>query len=188
LNPISATSPPFKNSFRRLAILAIYFIILGGILYTAGCSTKNSGSLKHSQDVAQAFETYHVFPGHRYYYLNQENNPYAIAAIKSDYRINSVMWREFDPQSGKLEKIVGLIKEFSGVSSFTYGSYLRDAQGTEIGYWYSKLRMAGINVNNETRLVSINTDMPWLRDDDRVRGPGIGIGIGSGGSGVGIQF
>jgi len=48
--------------------------------------------------------------------------------------------------------------------------------------------MAGIEVDNETRQVSINTDTPWLRDDDRVRGPGVGFGIGSGGSGIGIQF
>jgi len=162
--------------------------VLCGVLYLAGCSTKNSGSLKHSRDVAKAFETYHVFPDHRYYYLNQENKPYAVAAIKSSYRISSVMWREFDPQSGKLEKIVGLVNDFSGVSAFTYGSYLLDAQGTEIGYWYSKLRMAGIEVDNESQQVSINTDTPWLRDDDRVRGPGIGIGVGSGGSGIGIRF
>ena len=183
--PLSQQS---RNSFKRNTTITISVFVLCGILYLAGCSTKNSGSLKHSRDVAQAFETYHVFPNHRYYYLNQENNPYAVVAIKSSYRINSVMWREFDPQSGKLEKIVGLVNDFSGVSSFTYGSYLRDAQGTEIGYWYSKLRMAGIEVDNETRQVSINTDTPWLRDDDRVRGPGIGIGIGSGGSGIGIQF
>jgi hypothetical protein len=181
-------SEPSTNSFKRLAALAISVLVLCGILYLAGCSTKNSGSLKHSQDVAQAFETYHVFPDHRYYYLNQENKPYAVVAIKADYRINSVMWREFDPQSGKLEKIVGLVKDFSGVSSYTYGSYLLDAQGNEIGYWYSKLRMTSVKVDNETRQVSINTQTPWLRDDDRVFGPGIGIGIGSGGSGIGVQF
>jgi len=181
-------SEPSTNSFKRHTTLSIFVLVLCGILYLAGCSTKNSGSLKHSQDVAQAFETYHVFPGYRYYYLNQENKPYAVVAIKADYRINSVMWREFDPQSGKLEKIVGLVKDFSGVSSYTYGSYLLDAQGNEIGYWYSKLRMTSIKVDNETRQVSINTQTPWLRDDDRVYGPGIGIGIGSGGSGIGIQF
>ncbi len=175
-------------SFKPLTLPTIALLVLFAILHVAGCSTKNSGSLQHSRDVAQAFETYHVFPDHRYYYLNQENKPYAVVAIQDSYRINSVMWREFDPQSGKLEKIVGLVKDFSGVSAYTYGSYLRDAQGTQIGYWYSKLRMTSIQVDNETRQVSINTQTPWLRDDDRVYGPGIGIGIGSGGSGIGIQF
>ena len=186
--PVIPSSQQSRNSLQRIAVLSICVIALLEILYLAGCSTQNSGSLKPSSDVAQAFETYHVFPDHRYYYLNQENKPYAVVAIKASYRMNSVMWREFDPQSGKLEKIVGLVKDFSGVSSFTYGSYLRDAQGLEIGYWYSKLRMTSIKVDNEARRVSINTDTPWLRDDDRVHGPGIGIGIGSGGSGIGIRF
>jgi hypothetical protein len=182
------SSQQSRNCLICNPILTIAAIAFCAILFLAGCSTKSSGSLKHSRDVAQAFETYHVFPDHRYYYLNQENKPYAVVAIKDSYRINSVMWREFDPQSGKLEKIVGLVKDFSGVSSYTYGSYLRDAQGNEIGYWYSKLRLTGIQVDNETRQVSINTPTPWLRDDDRVYGPGIGVGIGSGGSGIGIQF
>ena len=177
-----------SNRIRAYSIRTVSLLVCIGFLSTAGCTTKNSGSLKHSTDVAQAFETYHVFPDHRYYYLNQENQPYAVAAIQNSYRISSVMWREFDPQSGKLEKIVGLVKDFSGVSSFTYGSYLRDAQGNEIGYWYSKIRLTSIQVDNETRQVSIYTQQPWLRDDDRVYEPGIGMGVGSGGSGIGIQF
>jgi len=188
LRPMTPLSQQSRNSFKRNTTMTISVFVFCGVLYLAGCSTKNSGSLKRSRDVAQAFETHHVFQGHRYYYLNQENKPYAVVAIKASYRIDSVMWLEFDPQSGKLEKIVGLVKDFSGVSSYTYGSYLNDAQGIEIGYWYSKLRMMSIQVDNETRQVSINTDTPWLRDDDRVHGPGIGIGIGSGGSGIGIQF
>jgi len=171
------------RSYARIGVLAIVAILL-----EAGCASKNYGSLKHSQEVAEAFETYHVFKDHRYYYLNQENKPYAVAAVRNSYRIDSVMWREFDPQGGKLEKIVDLVKEFSGSSSFTYGSYILDAQSNQVGYWYSKLRMTGIKVDNESRLVSIRTSTPWLRDDDRVYGPGVGIGIGSGGSGIGIRF
>ena len=180
--------PRSINGHRRHAYAPICVLATVAILLGAGCATKNYGSLTHSQEVAQAFETYHVFKDHRYYYLNQENKPYAVVAVKNSYRIDSVMWREFDPQGGKLEKIVDLVKEFSGVSSFTYGSYLRDAQSNPVGYWYSKLQMTGVKVDNESRLVSISTPTPWLRDDDRVHGPGVGVGIGSGGSGIGIRF
>ena len=32
-----------------------------------------------------------------------------------------------------------------------------DAQGNQVGYWYSKLQMTGVKVDNESRLVSIAT-------------------------------
>ena len=178
---------PTKYSLYRFTAASIC-ALAAAMVILAGCATQNQGGLKHSQEAARAFETYHVFEDHRYYYLNQENKPYAVVAVKNSYRIDSVMWREFDPRSGKLEKIVDLVKEFSGNSAYTYGSYIQDAQGNNVGYWYSKLRMTSVNVDNESRLISINTQTPWLRDDDRVYGPGIGIGIGSGGSGVGIRF
>ena len=41
-------------------------------------------------------------------------------------------------------------------------------------------------VNNEAKKVSIYTDTPWLRDDDR--GFGTGIGVGSGRGGIGIRI
>jgi hypothetical protein len=48
------------------------------------------------------------------------------------------------------------------------------------------LQIRSLKVDDESKKVSIYTDTPWLRDDDR--GHGMGIGIGSGGSGIGIQF
>ena len=99
-------SEPSTNSFKRLAALAISVLVLCGILYLAGCSTKTSGSLKHSQDVAQAFETYHVFPDHRYYYLNQENNPFGLVALQQHYTLSGVEWQHFDPEPQKFKKLV----------------------------------------------------------------------------------
>jgi hypothetical protein len=158
--------------FSRLFILTLTLFF--------GCATANTGYLKHSRDVAKAFETYQIFADHRYYYLNQENNPFAVAALKSPYTLRDNLWTEFDPQSDQLEKVVGLIEGFPVNYSYPYGAYLMDRQGNQIGYWYSSLRMAGITVDNETQRVSISTEMPWLWDDD--------WGYGPGGSGVGIRF
>jgi hypothetical protein len=52
--------------------------------------------------------------------------------------------------------------------------------------WYSSLD-AGIKVNPETKVVSINTAMPWLGNDDWY-GSGVGVGVGSGGAGIGIRL
>ena len=174
----------YGNNFR--AIVALLSLI--GLLYCLGCSGANYGGLKHSRDVTQAFETYHVYPKHRYYHLHLENNPYAVIALQNSYTISDKQWREFDPQTAKLEKTVDLVKRFPVNYSNAYGSYLMDSLGNQIGYWYSSLRIRSLKVDNEAKNVSIYTDTPWLRDNERGFGTGIGVGIGSGGSGIGIRL
>ena len=180
----------------RIKIPGIYpgaagtLICLGALLIIAGCSGANYGGIRHSRDVRQAFETYHVYPDHRYYCLNQENNPYAVVALQPGYTISDPQWREFDPQTGTLEKVVELVKGFPADYLNAYGSYLLDANGNRIGYWYSSLPLRSLKVDRETKKVSILTDKPWLRDDERGfgTGVGIGVGVGSGGSGIGIRI
>jgi len=139
---------------------------LCGLLLLGGCSTANYGGLKRSQEVAQAFETYHVFEDHRYYYLNQENNPFAVIALQNDYTFTGKnLWQQFDPHSDMLKKIVDLVEGFPVYYLRASGSYITDPQGKRIGYWYSSLPGAGVTVDNETRTVSISTETPWLWDD-----------------------
>jgi hypothetical protein len=176
------------SSFAIAAELVEKSAIVLALLFVMGCATGSYGHLKQSRDVAQAFETYHVFPDHRYYYLNQENNPYAIVALQNSYTLSGVEWQQFDPQSKKLEKLVGLVKGFPVNYSQTYGSYINDSQGNQIGYWFSSLWMHSIRIDPETKMVSINTEKPWLNDDGHGPWPRIGIGVGSGGAGVGIGF
>jgi len=184
--PFSGRLKTSNRSWR--AIFALFCII--GLFYSFGCSGANYGSLKNSRDVTQAFETYHVYPEHRYYYLNQENKPYAVVALQGGYTISDNQWSEFDPQTKKLEKVVDLVKEFPTNYPNAFGSYLRDSSDNQIGYWYSKLRIRSFKIDKETQKVSIHTDTPWLRDDDQGfgTGVGIGIGVGSGGSGIGIRL
>jgi hypothetical protein len=173
----------YGNGFRAIFVL----LTLSGLLLCFGCSGANYGSLKHSRDVTQAFETYHVYPDHRYYHLHLENNPYAVIALLNNYTISDNQWREFDPQTDKLEKIVDLVKAFPVNYANAYGSYLKDSSGNQIGYWYSSLRLRTLKVDHEAKRVSLYTDTPWLRDDDRRYGTGIGIGSGRGGIGIRIN-
>ena len=169
--------PEHSNNY---VIVAAGMLVLCGLFIMGGCSTANYGGLKRNEDVTTAFETYYVFEDHRYYYLNQENNPFAVIALHNDYTFRGKhMWREFDPNSEMLKKIVDLVEGFPVYYSRTYGSYILDRQGQKIGYWYSSLRITGITVNNESRTVSIQTETPWLWDDDerRFRNRGGGIGI-----------
>jgi hypothetical protein len=158
---------------------AIFTVLsLIGFLYCFSCTSPYYGGLKRSRDVTQAFETYHVYPQHRYFYLNLENSPYAVMALQNRFTVTSKQWTEFDPQTEKLMKIVDLVKQFPENWHYAYGAYLKDSSGNLIGYWYSSIRLRTLKVDNETQKVSIFTDTPWLRDRERGFGSGMGIRIG----------
>lgn len=168
------------NDLKNLTLMMWCLNFLAAFLL-AGCAAGNYGHLKRSRDVTQAFETFQVYPEHRYYYLNQENNPYAVVALQDRFHLMGHVWVEFDPRSDKFEKIIGLIK-FSAVSwARPYGSFILDQTAHQIGYWFSSLRIRGLKIDDQNQRVSIYTDMPWLRDDDRpIDGFGIGVGRGGG--------
>lgn len=189
VKPLCGFLSRLKNGAIRMRI-ALTITCLAAMLYCLGCAGANQGSVKHSRDVTQAFETYHVYAGHRYYYLNQENKPYAVVALQNGYTISDNRWVEFDPQTDKLEKVTDLVKSFPANYANAYGSFLKDTAGNQVGYWYSSLVLRTLKVDPETNKVSIYTDSPWLKDEDRGFGPGVGIGVGvgSGGSGIGIRI
>ena len=170
-----------KTGFIRGCVLVILIMVL-----VSGCSTANRGGLRNSREVGRAFETFHADPNYRYWYYNQENSPYAVVGLQQPYRIDDINWREVDPNSKTFEKVIGLVQSFPVRGSFTYGAYILDPQAQQIGMWYSSLN-AGIKVNPETNVVSINAAMPWV-DDNGWYGSGVGVGIGSGGGGVGVRL
>lgn len=170
---------------RRSKILAWCLLCLA-VLAAAGCSTVNRGGLRNSREVGRAFETLHVYPDHRYWYYHLENSPYAVVGLAAPYRLEGKLWTEVDPESKTFEKVVGLVQNFPVRGAFTYGAYILDPQGQQIGVWYSSMN-AGIRVDPETQLVSISTGMPFI-DDDRGYGSGVGVGVGSGGAGVGVRI
>ena len=150
----------------------------------------NNAALRNSREVGHAFEVLHAYPGYRYWYLNQENAPYAVVGLLSEYTIQDMMWTAVDPNSKTFEKVVGLVQNFPVPGGVTYGAYIIDRYGQTMGVWYSSMS-AGIQVNPETKLVSIMTGTPWLKDDG-LYGTGVGVGIGGGsgggGGGVGIRI
>jgi len=169
-------SKKYKSKHALNLSIAILILCLSALF--SGCAATNHGNLARSQAVTQDFETFQIFADHRYYYLNQENDPYAVAALQSSYQIIDPMWREFDPNSETFKKVIGLVGAFPVDSIFpTYGSYILDNQRNRVGYWYSSLRAVSINVDNSSRKVSINTEKPWLEDDDERFNRGRGTGI-----------
>ena len=144
----------------------------------------NRGGLRNSREVGRAFEIFHAYPNDHYWYYNQE--------ITRSRRLGwtsrpaeDIIGREVDPNSKAFEAVVGLAQDFPVRGSFTDGaSYGPQAQ--QIGVWYSSLN-AGIKVNPETKVISINAATPWV-DDSGWYGSGVGVGVGSGGGGVGVKL
>ena len=144
-------------------ILAV--IVWLGMLLILGCSSGSYARLKVSRDVVRDFETYQVFPGHRYFYLKQENAPYALIALRDGYTISSMSWYELDTDSDGFATTVDFARNVALEQFFPIGVIILSPQGDQIGYWYSGLRIMGIAVDVETKSVSIYTNTPWLDDE-----------------------
>jgi len=138
-------------------------VVLSALLafFAIGCPSENVGGIKLNQDVARDFETLTVFPNYRYYFLNQENDPFGVAGLERGYWIEGPSWREVASSSTTFEKVVGLVQSFPVPGGRTEGYTIVDPQGRQIGVWYSSLG-AGVTVDPDTRKVSIATAQPWL--------------------------
>jgi hypothetical protein len=133
-------------------------------LLSGACQLENAGSIRKSTEVAQAFEHLQLqgFPNYRYYFLNQENNPFGVAGLLSDYRVQGPNWKECSTDSPTFSKVVGLVRSFPVQGSRTEGYYIMDRHGRPIGVWYSSLA-AGITVDPDSKQVMITTATPWLQ-------------------------
>ena len=147
----------------NLAVAAALTIMI------SACSIANLGWLRNSQEVGRAFETLHVSSDYRYWYLYLENTPYAVLGLNREYSIEDIMWTEVDPSSEVFRKVVGLVESFPVPGSRTYGAYILDAKGAQIGVWYSSMS-AGISVDPNTKVVFIATATPWLGGDGNDNG------------------
>jgi hypothetical protein len=143
-------------------------IILAGLgaLFILGCSTGEYARMKVSRDVVRDFETYQIFPGHRYFYLKQQNAPFALLALRDEYTISSMNWYEMDTGSKEFAATVDFAKSVAEDYYYPMGMIIQSPQGDQIGYWYSGLRIKGIAVDEEKKSVSIYTNTPWLDDVD----------------------
>jgi hypothetical protein len=131
-------------------------------LAAIGCQMENVGSLERSDDVSTAFEAYQVPSDYRYFFLNQENNPFGVAGLKSGYTIESPEWRSVDQSSPVFRKVVDLVRGFPAQGGVTQGFMILDPQKNPIGIWYSSLG-AGITVDPHAKRVMITTARPWLQ-------------------------
>ena len=78
------------------------------------CQLENTGSIRKSPEVGQAFESLQLdaLHGYRFYFLNQENNPFGVAGLQKEYWMQGPDWKEVNPDSPTFSKVVGLVQFF----------------------------------------------------------------------------
>jgi len=127
----------------------------------AACSMANVGNVRISPEVTRQFESLQANPGYRYWYLNQENNPYGVIGLDREYAFDGgPVWREVEAGSPAFKKVVGLVASFPVPGSTTIGYTFSDHQGRPIGVWYSSMSL-GVTVDPAAKTVSPSTRSPW---------------------------
>jgi hypothetical protein len=141
-------------------------IILRSVLPLAliliGCAM---GGVRGNPDVDQSFRNLKVPPGYGYWYLNLENDPYAVVGLERGWRVEDKLWQPVDPGTPTFGKVVGLVADFPVPGSTTFGATLVDPEGAPIGIWFSSL-IPGIRVDAERKVVVIHTATPWMGGPD----------------------
>ena len=121
----------------------------------------NVGNVRLSPEVTRQFESLQANPGYRYWYLNQENNPYGVIGLDREYAFDGgPVWREVEAGSPTFKKVVGLVESFPVPGSKTMGHTFSDHQGRTIGVWYSSLSL-GVTIDPAAKTVSPSTTSPW---------------------------
>jgi hypothetical protein len=140
--------------------IVLVLVMATGLL--TACTSTKIGGVHSSREVTEQFEKLAALPNYRYWYLNQENNPFGVVGLEREYRLDEdPTWQAVAPDSETFRKVVGLVQSFPMPGSFTSGFTITDPEGRQIGHWYSSLS-AGIIVEPQTKIVSITTIKPWI--------------------------
>ncbi len=123
---------------RSIKELCWGLVLIAVWMMSAGCA-ENYGRLQHDLRVNAIFNRYEVLPDHTYYFSGPEGRPDAIMAILSGYVLETTQWTAFNPGDGTLKKWVDGMNFYhiSGIRKRPYGFIILDAEGNQVGIWYS---------------------------------------------------
>lgn len=144
----------------------IFGAVAVAAVFLAACSLATTGGLHRSREATERFEAFAAQANYRYWYLNQENNPFGVVGLERGYRLDEdPMWHAVEADSDVFRKVVALVQAFPVPGSYASGFVITDPNGRQIGVWYSSIG-AGITVNPQTGIVSISTTLPWVFNDE----------------------
>ncbi len=139
----------------RLLTAIILFSLM--LIAFSGCSMSNYGQLKSSPEVTQAFENYQILADTKYYYRGTYGSPIAIAGIKNNYQLNSRLWVQIDPESKDFRTLIDKVSlQGTGGTTHPWGFTILDNAGNDVGVWYSAIRAAAVEIDENGQIVNLS--------------------------------
>ena len=134
--------------------VVLFFMFLTAL---GGCAMSNYGRLESNSDIRRAFETYQIMPDHTYYYRGTFSRPFVIVGINKNFELNSKLWVEVDPQSKDFRTLIDRVSlQGSGSTTRPWGFRILDHSGSAVGVWYSAIRAAAVEVNENGQVVNLS--------------------------------
>ena len=127
------------------------------MLAAMGCTPKY-GSLQRNTEVHQTFQEFEVLPDHLYYFQGLESQPFAIAGIHQQYRLNAKLWQQFDPTAPALENLIKRL-----IIRYGYeprGFFILDHDSKKIGIWYSIFYWATVQTGVDDDIIVLSPEAP----------------------------
>ena len=142
------------NKGRLFTAIPLFSMIL---IAFSGCSMSNYGKLKSNPEVTQAFETYQILPNYKYYYRGTYSRPTVVVGINENYTLHSKLWVEIDPNSKDFRTLIDRVSlQGSGTTTEPWGFIILDPAGSDVGVWYSALRAAAVEINENGQIVNLS--------------------------------
>jgi hypothetical protein len=142
------------NKRRFFTALTLFSMILTAL---SGCTMSNYGKLKSTPEVKQSFETYQILPNHKYYYRGVKSRPTVIVGINENYELNLKLWVQIDTESEDFRRLIDIVSlQGGGTSTQPWGFRILDNAGNDVGVWYSAIRAAAVEINENRQIVNLS--------------------------------
>ena len=139
-----------KRALLIIGLTAVVLMIIGG------CTAAKYGRLTSNKDVSQAFNSYQVLPNHKYYYRGVYSKPTVIVGINQNYTLDLKMWVEINTDSDDFRILIDRINfQGLGFQVQPWGFTILDSEGNDVGVWYSALRSAAVEIDDNRRITKL---------------------------------
>ena len=153
---------PADDSWFATALLVVVLTVF------FGCTASNYGRLVSNPEVTKAFQKLQVLPDHTYYYRGTFSRPFVIAGIHKNFILDSTLWVEIDTNSQDFRTLIGRVSlQGMGSAVHPWGFTITDSLGREVGVWYSAIRAAAVDVDENGRIVQLSPIGTVTRGDQR---------------------
>jgi len=146
---------PRQNRIHTLVVAGLFIMLFATLIACA--TSKKYGKLTPEKSVQQAFHSYQILPDHKYYFRGVYSRPTVIAGINQNYTMNLKMWIPIDAESKDFKILIDRVS-FQGMGNQVepWGLIILDQEGNKVGVWYSALRAAAVEVNENRQIVNLS--------------------------------